>query len=192
MWRKPSEQHLPPLTGFDRYAKQAPVSRIVPLWGGVGIGGFADVMWHESRKTDSEEWSAVVRAGKLVAACKRVRPGKHRGPWKVLCDNESFLRAEASMAAYRRMNIELIKLPAKSPDLNPVEKMWGWARKKLRKRDLVDLSAGRRILGKTAYRHRIRTLLNSAAAQRVATKFFKRLHKTAQLVSAAKGAAVKG
>ena len=149
-------------------------------------------MWHESRKTDSEEWSAVVRAGKLVAACKRVRPGKHRGPWKVLCDNESFLRAEASMAAYRRMNIELIKLPAKSPDLNPVEKMWGWARKKLRKRDLVDLSAGRRILGKTAYRHRIRTLLNSAAAQRVATKFFKRLHKTAQLVSAAKGAAVKG
>ena len=96
------------------------------------------------------------------------------------------------MAAYRRKNIELIKLPARFPDLNPVEKMWGWARKKLRKRDLADLSAGRRILGKTAYRQRIRSLLNSATAQHVAAKFFKRLHKTAINVSAAKGAAVKG
>ena len=70
--------------------------------------------------------------------------------------------------------------------------MWGWARKKLRRRDLADLSAGRRILGKTAYRQRILSLLNSAAAQHVAAKFFKRLHKTAVNVSAAKGAVVKG
>ena len=96
------------------------------------------------------------------------------------------------MAVYRRKNIRLIKLPAKSPDLNPVEKMWGWARKKLRKRDLADLTAGRCILGKTAYRQRLRCLLNSAAAQHVASKFFKRLHKTARLVSAAGGASVKG
>ena len=75
--------------------------------------------------------TAIGRAGTLVAACKRVRPGKNRGPWKVLCDNESFLRAVPSMAAYRRKNIEFIKLPTKSPDFNPVEKMWGWARKKL-------------------------------------------------------------
>ena len=96
------------------------------------------------------------------------------------------------MAAYRVKNIQLIKLPAKSPDLNPVEKMWGWMRKKLRKRDLADLSAGRRILGKTAYRQRVRSLLNSPAAQHVAKKFFKRLQKTAIKVSEAKGAVVKG
>ena len=96
------------------------------------------------------------------------------------------------MAAYRRKNIQLIKLPAKSPDLNPVEKMWGWARKKLRKRGLADLTARHRILGKIAYRQRLRFLLNNAAAQHVASKFFKRPHKTARLFSAAEGASVKG
>ena len=130
--------------------------------------------------------------GKLVEACKRVRPGKTRGPWRVLCDNETFLRAKESLAAYRRPRIELIKLSPRSPDLNPVEKMWGWSRKKLRRRDLADLSAGRPLLGRTAYRQRVRCLLRSSAAQRVAGKFFKNLHKVATKVSAAKGAAVKG
>ena len=45
-----------------------------------------------------------------------MRPGKNRGPWRVLCDNETFLRAKASLAAYRRPRIELIKLPPRSPD----------------------------------------------------------------------------
>ena len=148
------------------------MSRIVQLWGGIGVGGFADILLHENRTTDSEEWSAAVRAGKLVDACKGVHPGKIHGPWKVLCDNESFLRAAPSMAAYRRKNMQLIKLPATSPDVNPVEKMWGWAWKKLRKRGLADLSAGRRLSGKTAYRQRVRSLLNNPAAQQVASNFF--------------------
>ena len=105
-------------------------------------------------------------------ACNRVHPGKIHGPWKVLCDNESFLRAAPSMAAYRRKNMQHIKLPATSPDVNPVEKMWGWAWKKLRKRGLADLSAGRRLLGKSAYRQRVRSLLNNPAAQEVASQFF--------------------
>ena len=70
-------------------------------------------------------------------------------------------------------------LVSTSFDLHPVEKMWGWARKKLRKRDSADRSAGRPILGKIAYRQRVRSLLNSSAAQHEATKFSKRLHKTA-------------
>ena len=64
------------------------------------------------------------------------------------------------------------QIAAKSLDLNPIEKMWGWARKKLRKRGLADLTARHRILGKIAYRQRLRCLLNSAAAQHVASKFF--------------------
>ena len=83
-------------------------------------------------------------------------------------------------------------MPSKSLDLSPVEKMWGWARKKLRKRDLADLSAGRPLLGKTPYRQRVHLLLNSADATRLATKFFRHLHKVATKISAARGAAVKG
>ena len=96
------------------------------------------------------------------------------------------------MAAYRRKNIQIIKLPPKSLDLNPVEKMWGWARKKLRKRDLADLSSVRRTLGKTAYRQHVRSFLSSSATQQVATRFYKHLHKTAIKVSEARGSAGKG
>ena len=153
----------------------------------VGIGGFANILWHENRKTYGEECSGAVRAGKLVAACERVRLGKNRGPCKVLCNNEPFLLAEPCVAAHRRKNIKVIKLLRKCPDLSSVEKMWGWARKMLRKRDLADLSAGRRNLGKTIDRQRVRSLLNSAAAQHVAAKLFKRLLKTGKNVSAARG-----
>ena len=69
------------------------------------------------------EWAAAARAGKLVEACKRVRPGKIHEPWKVLYDKESFLRAAPCMAAYRRKTIQLIKLAAKPLNLNPIEKM---------------------------------------------------------------------
>ena len=55
VWRKHDEHHLAAPAGYDKCAKQAPVERIVPLWGGVGVGGFADMLWHDRRKTDGPE-----------------------------------------------------------------------------------------------------------------------------------------
>lgn len=89
-------------------------------------------------------------------------------------------------------NIQLWKLPAKSPDLNPIEKMWGWARKRLRAMDLADLVARRPVLGKTAYKSRIRRLLATQRAQRVAKAFASNLRTVAVRVKAKKGAAVRG
>ena len=152
VWRRPDEHDLPELAGYDNYAKQVPTSRIVPLWGGVRREGFASVLWHGARKTDQFEWAKAVQDGKLLCALKKVNPETHRPPWKILCDNERFLRARESIKAYRPCKIELLKLPSKSPDLNPVEKMWGWARKKLRRMDLADLKARRPVLAKIAYR----------------------------------------
>ena len=83
-------------------------------------------------------------------------------------------------------------MPSKSPDLNPVEKMWGWARKKLRRMDLADLKARRPVLATIAYRERIRRLLQSADAKRVAKSFFRRLNSAAKKVVKANGAAVRG
>ena len=96
------------------------------------------------------------------------------------------------MAAYRRHRISLMKLPSKSPDLNPVEKLWGWMRKRLRACDLADLSAGRPVLGKTAYRERIKRLMRSQAAQTVAKQFFKNLLSNAKRVLKERGGAVSG
>ena len=58
-------------------------------------------------------------------------------------------------------------MPAKSPDLNPVEMFWGWLRKKLRCMDLDDLRKKRRPLGKTAYTARVKNVMKTAKAQTV-------------------------
>ena len=63
VWRRKDEHGLLALAGYDKYAKQVPASRMIPLWGGVGPGGFALILRHSNRKTDNVEWSAAVRAG---------------------------------------------------------------------------------------------------------------------------------
>ena len=192
VWRRPDEHDLPELAGYDRYAKQVPHERTIPLWGGIGVNGFAAVLWHDRRKTNQDEWAEAVRDGRLIAALRHLNPGRSRGPWKVLCDNEAFLRGRQSMMAYRMRGVELVKLPAKSPDLNPVEKMWGWIRKRLRRMDLADFAAKRAVLGRTAYRERIRRLCRSEAAQTVAKNFFNGLANVKKRVLDASGEAVKG
>jgi len=192
VWRLPSEHSLPELAGYNKYARQVPQNRIVPLWGGLSVGGFAPILWHENRKTDEDEWSTAVRKGDLVSALKATNPRKRAGPWKIVCDNESFLRTAKSVQAYERANVKLVALPPRSPDLNPVEKMWGWVRKQMRVRDLRDLANRTPVLGKTMYRERIRRLLRTAKAQQVATNFAKNFRTVCRRVIKAKGAAVKG
>ena len=43
-WQRKDAHGLLALAGYDRYAKQVPVSRMIPLWGGVGPGGFALIL----------------------------------------------------------------------------------------------------------------------------------------------------
>ena len=60
--------------------------------------------------------------------------------------------------------VELVRLLAKSPVLNLVEKMWRWLRKRLRRMGLADLAAERAVLGRTAYRERSRRPCRSESA----------------------------
>ena len=115
MWRKPSEANSPALAGATAYDKQVPVARAIPMWGGLSADGFQAVLWHEKKKTDHVEWSAAVRAGKLSAALRALNPRRRRGPWTVLCDNETFLRHRSCARAYARKNIRLWELPAQVP-----------------------------------------------------------------------------
>ena len=93
------------------------------------------------------------------------------------------------MAAYARVGVELWSVPARSPDLNPVEMFWAWLKKKLRSMDLEDLKLKRRTLGKTAYKERVRRLLTTAKAKQVAQNCAKRLYKIRRQVVVKKGAA---
>ena len=118
MWRKAGEAAKPELSGADSYAKQIPYARAAPMWGGIGPGGFGLVMFHKWKKDNTSEWSKAVRAGQLLAACKSARPDKQRGPWRIICDNETFLEAPASRIAHRKAGVQLWHIPERSRELS--------------------------------------------------------------------------
>ena len=181
MWRTPGEYAIPDLAGADSYVAQAPMSRVVPMWGGVSGGGCAEVVFHKSRKLSSEEWLGLITSGKFTAALRSVRPAGKR-PWKVLCDNEKFLHSKICQKALAARKIKLWFVPARSPDLNPVERFWSWLRKELRRRDLQDLHAKRPVLGKMAYRRRVRGVMKTKKAKLVATNIAKGFKKVCKKV----------
>ena len=166
MWRTRREAAQPDLAGDDLYQKQVPQRRAVPMWGGIGPGGFGLVLFHARKKVDTEEWVRAVDGGRLVAACRRARPDRLAGPWHILCDTERFLDAPAARAAHKRARVQLDHIPARSPDLNPVELFWGWLRKRLQKLDLEDLVAERPPVNRRRLTARLRALLATERAHR--------------------------
>ena len=146
-------------------------------------------MYHKNRKLTADEWGKVLRAGKLMAAARLLQPGRHVGPRRLLCDNESFLDAKVSKAYYWKNRIQLLHIPARSPDLNPIESFWGWLRKELRRRDLEDLRLKRPALGRTAYKQRVKNLLRSRRAQNVAKQKFAGFKSVCKEVVLKQGAA---
>ena len=161
------------------------------MWGGIGLQGFGLVMYHNWKKVDQEEWTAAVTDGKLVAAC-RSASGRVRGPWTVLCDNESFLKANSTREAHAKARVDLWHVPPRSPDLNPVEKFWGWLRKRLRAMDLADLKAKRRPIHRTALQARVRNLVASQKARTVAKNYVLGLRNVCEEVRRKRGAATRG
>ena len=191
MWRQKDEAAKEELTGGGKYKKQFPLKRPVPIWGGAGPGGFGLVTFHAYRKVDQGEWSAAVESGRLQEACRATRTDRQRGPWRIICDNESFLTAPQSREAHRRARVELWPVPARSPDLNPVELFWSRLRKRWRAMDLDDLAAGRRPVTKTGLKLRVRALVQTPRVQRVATNCWRTFRKKcAEVVRKRGGAAI--
>ena len=129
---------------------------------------------------------------KLTKAIKDLGPVRPRGPWEVLCDNEGFLTSAACQREHARARVTLWSIPARSPDLNPVELFWAWLRKKLRSMDLADAIAKKAVLGKTAYRARVVRVLKTTKAQTVAANIAKCFRRTCKRIVDGKGAGVKG
>ena len=130
----------------------------------------------------------IVRRGGLLKAIRALALPRSKGPWGVLCDNESFLRHAASQAAYRKVNVSLWDMPARSPDLNPVEKFWSWLRRSLRRMDLEDLKAKRKPLDKAAYTARVQAVCRTQKAQRAGAACCQGLKKVCKEVVKKRGA----
>ena len=161
------------------------------MWGGIGPAGFGLVMYHAFRKVDSKEWCDAVKAGSLKAACQSTS-GKRYGPWCIICDNESFLKSRAADRAHAKTSVELWHVPARSPDLNPVEMYWAKLRLWLRKMDLDDFKAGRTPVDKKGMQQRVRRLLAIAKAKRVAINIFSKLRPLCEEVMKRTGGSIRG
>ena len=170
MWRQPSESCSVELAGKDDYPKRVGKDRILPMWGGLSKGGFAIVGFHPNRKLCTAEWVKMVKGGKLTKAIRALGPVQPAGPWKVLCDGETFLRTADSTAAHEEVGVDLWTVPASSPDLNPIEQMWAWLRKELRRLDREDLVAKKPPILRIGFQARVRKVLATQKAQRVASK----------------------
>ena len=192
MWRKKSEAASPELAGGHSYDNQVPLARALPLWGGISGGGFAEILYHKTKKVGKDEWVRALRQGRLRKALGELHPERARGPWTVLADNEAFLKAGQAQAEYERVSVAMWHIPARSPDLNPIEKYWGWLRRQLRALDLKDALAKRRPLSKAAYRRRVRAVCRSPKAKAAAAAYANGLYKVCQEVVKKKGAASRG
>ena len=80
----------------------------------------------------------------------------------------------------------------RSPDLNPVELFWAWLRKRLRALDLRDAVNKTAVLGKTAYKERVRRVVKTQKAMTVAGRVTLRLRKVCKEVLKKRGAATTG
>jgi transposase len=72
-------------------------------------------------------WCDGERTVKFLRELKRWREGK-AGRLVVIWDNAPCHRAKVVTAEAARLGIEIVNLPGYSPDLNPIERLWGWMR----------------------------------------------------------------
>ena len=83
---------------------------------------------------------------------------KH-GPWHIIADNESFLKARGSQSENARISVHLWHIPPRSPDLKPMERVWAYRRRRLQDIDFGDLASRRPPVNKTALRARVRLIV---------------------------------
>ena len=104
-------------------------------------------------------------------------------------DNERFLKTARVKKVMKRSRVKMSHVPPRSPDLNLVERFWGWLRKEMRSRDLKDFENGRPVLTKAAYRIRVRDVCRTKRAQQAAKAFANGYRNVCKLVVKKQGAA---
>ena len=154
MWVREGEKMDNDLHTFNRYGPQ--LGTKVPLWGGfTGGGRFTLRLWTPKAKMTKAEW--VERIPALKRAIDIAGERRSNVKAKVWHDSEKFLLQPSE---YRRHNLELVRFPPNSGDLNPIETVWAELRKHLALREQEDLEAGR-VLTLQQFRKRASQILAS-------------------------------
>jgi hypothetical protein len=157
MWMRKGERMDSRAHTFNRYGVQLGIK--VPLWGGfTGSGDFPLRLWTPKAKMTKAEWVQKVPSLKrALVQCGAVAANASGKRLKVWQDGEPFLQ---NGQEYKRAGLEIVKFPANSGDLNPIETVWAQLRKDLAAREQDDLTAGR-VLTVAQFRQRVAQLLQS-------------------------------
>ena len=151
-WFKTGEQVPNELYSHNRYGNQ--LGTKVPLWGGfTGGAEFTLRLWTEKPKMDKAAWAKLIP--KVAAAANDGPDGARQKVWH---DNEKFLLQPDVYAAH---DLDLVRFPPNSGDLNPIETVWAWLRKDLAKREQEDLKQKKPALTVPQFRARAAQILYS-------------------------------
>ena len=97
------------------------------------------------------------------------------------------MSAAVCTAAHKKAKVVLWRIPPKSPDLNPIERVWANLRRRLRALDLADAIKKRPVLGKSAYIARVKRVVKSKIFQKQAANTALGLKKVCREVLANSG-----
>ena len=106
-----------------RKSGRAKLSERLNCYGAYDFSNGESLLWEDG-------WCDGERTVKFLRELKRWREGK-AGKLVVIWDNTPCHAAKVVKAEAARLGIELVFLPGYSPDLNPIERLWGWMRQEV-------------------------------------------------------------
>src|SRR5438270_911855 len=88
-------------------------------WGGFGINGTTPLAMTSTRM-DSEQYQDILKNNLLPNGTKLGGRG-----WVFQQDNAPIHTSKSTTSWFQQKNVRLMGWPARSPDLNPMENLWG-------------------------------------------------------------------